>query len=46
MIDEFLAAVREGRQPCVTGRDGLVATRIALAALESATTGEPVALAH
>jgi predicted dehydrogenase len=44
MIDEFLAAIEEDRQPCVTGRDGLIATRIALAALESAATGEPVTL--
>jgi predicted dehydrogenase len=42
MIDEFLAAVHEGRQPAVTGRDGLIATTVALAALESSATGEPV----
>jgi predicted dehydrogenase len=43
MIDEFLAAVRERREPAVTGRDGLVATTVALAALESAAAGAPVA---
>jgi predicted dehydrogenase len=43
MIDDFLAAVREGREPAVTGRDGLVATTVALAALESAASGAPVA---
>jgi predicted dehydrogenase len=42
MIDEFLAAARERRQPAVTGRDGLVATTVALAALESAASGVPV----
>jgi predicted dehydrogenase len=43
MIDDFLAAVREGREPAVTGRDGLIATTVALAALESAASGSPVA---
>jgi predicted dehydrogenase len=42
MIDEFLAAVQEGREPAVTGRDGLIATTVALAALESAASGAPV----
>jgi len=42
MIDEFLAAVNEGREPAVTGRDGLIATTVALAALESARSGQPV----
>ncbi|NJC69976.1 Gfo/Idh/MocA family oxidoreductase [Planosporangium thailandense] len=45
MIDEFLAAIDERRQPSVTGRDGLIATKIALAAMESAATGAPVTLA-
>jgi predicted dehydrogenase len=42
MIDEFLSAVRENRTPAVTGRDGLIATTVALAALESAASGRPV----
>jgi predicted dehydrogenase len=42
MVDEFLAATREKREPSVTGRDGLIATTAALAALESAASGEPV----
>jgi predicted dehydrogenase len=42
MIDDFLAAVRDGREPAVTGRDGLIATTVALAALESAASGAPV----
>jgi predicted dehydrogenase len=44
MLDEFLAAVREGRPPAVTGLDGLAAVRVALAAAESARTGQPVKL--
>jgi predicted dehydrogenase len=43
MIDDFLAAVRDRREPAVTGRDGLIATTVALAALESAAAGAPVA---
>ena len=42
MIDEFLAAARDGREPAVTGRDGLIATTVALTALESAASGAPV----
>ncbi|MCL1839248.1 MAG: Gfo/Idh/MocA family oxidoreductase [Propionibacteriaceae bacterium] len=44
MVEEFLAAAREGRQPLVTGQDGLRATAIALAARESAATGNSVAM--
>jgi len=43
MIEEFLAAARERRAPAVTGHDGLVATTVALAALESAASGKPIA---
>jgi predicted dehydrogenase len=42
MIDEFLAAVRESREPAVTGRDGAIATTVALAALDSGARGAPV----
>lgn len=42
MIDEFVAAIQEEREPAVTGRDGAVATAVALAAMESAAVGEPV----
>lgn len=42
MIDDFLSAVRERRTPAVSGRDGLIATTVALAALESVATGAPV----
>jgi len=37
---EFIAALREGRQPCVTALDGLQATRIVLAADRAIRTGE------
>lgn len=42
MIEEFLTAVHQRREPAVTGRDGLVATTVALAALESAASGKPI----
>jgi predicted dehydrogenase len=42
MIEDFLSAAQERREPAVTGRDGLIATTVALAALESAATGVPV----
>ncbi|MBP7962352.1 MAG: Gfo/Idh/MocA family oxidoreductase [Caldilineaceae bacterium] len=45
MIDEFVAAVRAGRPPAVTGLDGLRATEIVLAAYRSAELGVPVAIA-
>lgn len=44
MVDEFVAAVREGRAPLVTGEDGLRATEIMVAAYRSAERGEPVRL--
>ena len=44
MIDEFVAAVRSGRPPAVTGQDGLRATEIVLAAYRSAELGVPVKL--
>jgi UDP-N-acetylglucosamine 3-dehydrogenase len=44
MLEEFVAAVREGREPAVTWRDGYEALRLALACYESAERGEPVAL--
>lgn len=42
MIAEFLAAIREGRQPLVTGEDGLRAVEIVHAAYRSAASGQPV----
>ena len=45
MIEAFLAAVAEGREPPVTWRDGYEALRVALACYESARAGQPVRLA-
>jgi predicted dehydrogenase len=42
MVGEFVAAVREGRPPAVSGLDGLRALEVALAGYESARTGQPV----
>lgn len=44
MVEEFVAAIREGRQPSVTGYDGYKAMEIALAAYRSVETGQPVRL--
>jgi predicted dehydrogenase len=42
MVSEFVAAIREDRQPLVTGLDGLRAVEAALAAYESDRTGQTV----
>lgn len=44
MIDEFVASIREDREPAVGWRDGFEALRVALACYESAERREPVAL--
>ena len=44
MIAEFVAAIREGRQPAITGEDGLRAVEIVQAAYRSAEQGQPVRL--
>jgi predicted dehydrogenase len=44
MLADFLAAVRTGQPPRVTGVDGLRATEVVEAAYESARTGQPVKL--
>ena len=44
MIDEFVAAIREAREPRVTGEDGHRAVEIVAAAYESARAGQPVRL--
>ena len=42
MVAEFVAAIRDGRQPRVTGMDGYRALEATLAAYESARRGQPV----
>jgi predicted dehydrogenase len=44
MIQDFIDSIVDERSPLVSGEDGYRATRIALAALESAATGDPVQL--
>lgn len=45
MVDEFIAAVRDGRQPSITLFDGLQASRVAMAAYRSvASQGDVVQL--
>jgi predicted dehydrogenase len=44
MINEFVAALRERRQPLVTGYDGFKAVEVVAAAYASAETGQPVHL--
>ncbi len=39
---DIVAALREGREPSVTGADGLATAAVVLAAYESARTGRPV----
>jgi len=42
LIADFIAMIREDREPSITGYDGLKAMEVALAAYESARTGRPV----
>ena len=44
MVSEFVSAIRDGRQPAVSGLDGLRAVEVTLAAYESVRTGQPVRL--
>jgi len=46
MVSEFAAAIRENRQPLVTGMDGLRAVEATLAAYESDRTGQVVQVKH
>jgi len=41
-LKEYAAAIAEGRQPLVTGKDGLMVTRIAEAVLASSRTSSPI----
>lgn len=45
MLEEFLAAIGEGRPPSPDGRAGLATLEIVLAGYESARTGQPVPVA-
>jgi len=44
MINEFVAAIRDNRQPSVSGYDGLKAVEVVEAAYASANSGQPVSL--
>ena len=44
-LKEYVAAIAEGRQPLVTGKDGLMVTRIAEAVLASSKTSSPIFVA-
>jgi len=44
MINEFVAAVRDNRQPAITGHDGYKAVEIVEAVYRSAASGQPVKL--
>ena len=43
-FEEFLASIREGRKPAVTGYDGRACTEAAIAIVMSHETGKPVRL--
>jgi predicted dehydrogenase len=42
MISEFISAIRDEREPSVTGVDGLRAVEVVMAAYDSARAGQPV----
>jgi len=44
LMADFVEMIREGREPSITGYDGLKALEVALAAYESARTGSPISL--
>jgi len=41
-LNEFIAAVRDDREPAITGEDGLAALRLMLACYRSAAAGDAV----
>lgn len=46
LIRDFVGAVREGRPPAISGRDGVREVRVVEAAYESAGTDEPVTVTY
>jgi len=46
LVDEFVKAVLEDREPAISGEDARAALAIALAAYESSTSGRVIALEH
>ncbi|HJZ45995.1 MAG TPA: Gfo/Idh/MocA family oxidoreductase [Roseiflexaceae bacterium] len=44
LMRDFVAMIAEGREPSISGRDGLKALEVALAAYQSAASGAPVRL--
>jgi predicted dehydrogenase len=44
MLTEFVAAIRERREPAITGVDGLRALEVVDAAYRSVESGEPVSV--
>jgi predicted dehydrogenase len=42
LMRDFVAMIAEGREPSITGQDGLRALQVALAAYQSATAGAPI----
>jgi len=42
MISEFVSAIHNGREPSVTGVDGLRAVEVVMAAYDSARAGQPM----
>ena len=44
LITDFVEMIRNGSEPSISGRDGLAALEVALAAYRSAELGEAVAL--
>ena len=46
LVSDFVECIAGNREPTITGRDGLEALRVALAAYESAETHRPVTIAR
>ncbi|MFQ5829523.1 MAG: Gfo/Idh/MocA family protein [Candidatus Methylomirabilia bacterium] len=44
LVDDFITAVGQGREPAITGGDARAALEITIAAYRSAETGQPVSL--